>query len=72
MAVNMISTACVEDVEVALSDAKRSLRGIDVSHISQHDLVSARDTGMFTRTNPMAMGEVDAFISHSWQVRGSE
>ena len=54
----------------ALSMGRRSFRGLPVASIGADDLGSSADSGMFQKTKAAALGELDAFVSHSWHDDG--
>ena len=55
------------DQNVALARATRQFRGLPISEMSESDFeTNAPATGLFERTLPMRLGQVDAFVSHSW------
>ena len=53
---------------LALATSKFRMLTTDQLEIS--DLTSSKDTGMYARTKPAALGECAAFLSHSWQDDG--
>ena len=56
----------------ALSMGRRSFRGLPVASIGADDLGSSSDSGMFQKTKAAALGELDAFVSHSWHDDGAK
>ena len=56
----------------ALSMGRRSFRGLPVASIGADDLGSSADSGMFQKTKAAALGELDAFVSHSWHDDGAK
>ena len=55
---------------VALSLAASKFRMLMTDQLEASDLAASKDTGMFTRTKQVALGECNAFLSHSWQDDG--
>lgn len=50
----------------ALTLAKELFRGLPFSSLSLRDLATNEDTGLNQHVVPAKLGEVDAFMSHSW------
>ena len=55
---------------VALSLATSKFRMLTTDQLEASDLAASKDTGMFARTKQVALGECNAFLSHSWQDDG--
>ena len=60
------------DPATAYTVAIKKFRGLNVSEVQLDDLDSSKDTGMHARTQRQSLGEVDAFVSHSWADDGSD
>lgn len=58
------------DVEVVLATAARRFRTLPVDAVTEADLLTNADTGMYEKTTPTKLGECDAFVSHSWGDKG--
>ena len=52
--------------DAALAEGTSRFRCISLSNVTQEDLVTSGDTGLFDKTKSATLGEVDAFLSHSW------
>ena len=63
----LISGSSSSDV---LSEGAKRFRALPLSSITAEDLSDNQDTSMFDRTSSARLGEVDAFISHSWHDAG--
>jgi len=50
-----------------LSLATSKFRMITTDQVDVYDLASSKDTGLYARTKPAALGECAAFLSHSWR-----
>ena len=58
-------------VAQALRTAKEMFRVLPLSSLSAADLASNADTGLNARVTHAALGECDAFVSHSWRDDGN-
>ena len=54
-------------IDVVLKTAAERFRALPVDAINVDDLLSNKDTGLFTKTVPTTLGSCEAFISHSWR-----
>ena len=61
--------ALINDLGVtrALNLAKQNFRGLPLAVLSEDDLRSSADTGLFEKSAHAALGELDAFVSHAWR-----
>jgi hypothetical protein len=58
-------------VTSAISAAKERFRGLPLSRLSVDDMASNKPSPeLFAKTELVALGEVEAFVSHSWQDDG--
>ena len=57
--------------EAALIAAKSAFRVVPFSELALEDFASNKDTGLASKTRPAALGECDAFLSHSWRDDGT-
>ena len=55
-----------KDAVAAISTAASRFRVLPIANLDESDLTSSTDTGLNLKTNPAALGECDAFMSHSW------
>ena len=55
-----------KDAVAAISTAASRFRVLPVANLAESDLTSSTDTGLNLKTNAAALGECDAFMSHSW------
>ena len=53
-------------IDRALSLARQRFRVIHFSELGELDFASSQDTGCYARAVKAALGECDAFMSHSW------
>ena len=58
------------DPDAVLAEGTKNFRGMPFASLTASDLANNSDTGMFARTTPAALGEVSAFVSHSWSDDG--
>ena len=54
------------DPQKVLALARRSFRGLPLALLRRSDLEVSADTGLNAKTQRCRLGEVDAFVSHSW------
>jgi hypothetical protein len=59
------------DANNVLSEGSKRFRALPLSSIDSDDLSHNKDTSMYVRTNEAKLGEVEAFISHSWHDAGA-
>ena len=61
--------ALINDLGVtrALNRAKQNFRGLPLAELTEDDLRSSADTGLFEKSAHAALGELDAFVSHAWR-----
>lgn len=50
----------------ALKHGTATFRGLPFTGLSEHDLSTSSDTGLHAKTVKASLGEVQAFLSHSW------
>ena len=55
----------------ALVAAKSAFRVLPFSELALEDFASNSDSGLASKTRPAALGECDAFLSHSWRDDGT-
>lgn len=53
-------------VESALEMAGSKFRVLPLDKLSEDDMATSKDTGLFGKTVAASLGEADAFVSHSW------
>ena len=53
--------------EKTIQIAKKRFRALPFSALSVYDLKSNEDTGLYEKTEPINLGAVTAFMSHSWR-----
>jgi hypothetical protein len=58
------------DLASAVRTGRKEFRVLPLASLAADDLVSNTDTGLNARVRSAALGECDAFISHSWQDDG--
>jgi hypothetical protein len=56
-----------QDPSVIIATATEKFKALPFEALSLSDLVSNVDTGLEERTVPAALGQVSAFVSHSWR-----
>lgn len=56
----------------ALKHASETFRGLPYSSLSEHDFTTSGDTGLHDKTVKATLGDVDAFLSHSWHDDSSQ
>ena len=56
--------------ERALDLATERFRALPLGKLTEEDVLSNSDTGLFGKTSKCALGECDAFVSHSWHDPG--
>jgi len=49
-----------------LTQGKNNFRGLPFGKLSREDFTTSKDTGLNQQVVRVALGEVDAFLSHSW------
>ena len=59
------------DPIAAMRNAEERLRVIRISQLEASDMANNQDSGLYTKTTHVQMGEVDAFLSHSWRDDGA-
>ena len=59
------------DLQCALQLAQERFMMVSLEHLGDHDLDSSDDSGLGLRASPAVLGEVDAFVSHSWHDDGA-
>ena len=55
----------------ALDEGGKRFRALPLSVLTEADLSSSTDSGLHRKTKPATLGDVDGFISHSWQDDGA-
>lgn len=55
------------DPIAAIRNAQERLRVIRISQLTEGDMANNQDSGLYQKTEHVQMGEVDAFLSHSWR-----
>ena len=55
----------------ALDEGGKRFRALPLSALTEADLSSSTDSGLHRKTKPATLGDVDGFISHSWQDDGA-
>jgi len=56
----------------ALKHASETFRALPYSSLSEHDFTTSGDTGLHDKTVKATLGDVDAFLSHSWHDDASQ
>ena len=56
--------------ERALDLATERFRALPLGKLTEEDVLSNSDTGLFGKTSKCALGDCDAFVSHSWHDPG--
>ena len=59
------------DAGKALDEGAKRLRALPLSALDPSDLATSSDSGLHAKTVPVALGEVDGFVSHSWSDDGA-
>ena len=55
------------DVISAMRSAEERLRYILISSLKSSDMANNQDSGLYAKVHAASLGEVDAFLSHSWR-----
>ena len=66
-AATVVSCMVGGDPVEAMRSAEERLRCIRISILKAEDMANSQDSGLYSKVEPVKLGGVDAFLSHSWR-----
>ena len=66
-AATVVSCMVGGDPVEAMRSAEERLRCIRISSLKAEDMANSQDSGLYSKVEPVKLGGVDAFLSHSWR-----